>query len=46
MNKDLAEVITTYATEPHTKLATLLLGKSKDQLINRHIKRPYNGLYK
>ncbi len=33
MNKDLAEVITTYSTKPHENLAALLLGKSKDQLI-------------
>jgi hypothetical protein len=33
MNKDLAEIITTYATQTHEELAKLLLGKSKDNLI-------------
>src|SRR3989344_1148356 len=33
MNRDLAEVIKTYATKSHKNLSDLLLGKSKDQII-------------
>ena len=33
MNNELYEVIKAYATKPHKELATLLLDKSKDQLI-------------
>ncbi|PIS39765.1 MAG: hypothetical protein COT33_00230 [Candidatus Nealsonbacteria bacterium CG08_land_8_20_14_0_20_38_20] len=33
MNQELANVIKIYATKPHKELASLLLDKSKDQLI-------------
>ena len=33
MNNELYEVIKAYATKPHKELASLLLDKSKDQLI-------------
>ena len=33
MNQDLSQIVTYYATKPHADLATLLLNKSKDNLI-------------
>lgn len=34
MNQDLVQIVTFYATKPHTELSELLLGKSKDNLIS------------
>lgn len=34
MNRDLAEIITCYATKPHKQLSDLLISKSKDNLIS------------
>lgn len=34
MNKDLSEIIITYATKSHSELSQLMIGKSKDNLIS------------